>query len=145
MRAWAVLGLAVLAACSNTEGESAGLSHPGCVDTREEAVSNRLQDPLPKDDRQAVIVRYRSGVRAARAVESLGVAVNTRHTLVPAVSARLTPEEIAEADFVLLAVDIKIGGRERFEGKQIVEVGTSTVIASPTKLLSAIEQKLTAA
>ncbi|WP_204487196.1 S8 family serine peptidase [Archangium primigenium] len=95
MRAWAVLGLAVLAACSNTEGESSGLSHPGCVDTREEAVSNRLQDPLPKDDRQAVIVRYRSGVRAARAVESLGVAVNTRHTLVPAVSARLTPEEIA--------------------------------------------------
>jgi len=52
------------------------------------------------------------------------------------------PEDIAAADVVLLAVDIKVGGRERFEGKRVAEVGTSTVIASPTKLLTAIEPKL---
>ncbi|WP_424216158.1 PTS fructose transporter subunit IIB (plasmid) [Streptomyces sp. BI20] len=55
---------------------------------------------------------------------------------------RLERADIEAADFVLLAVDIKIGGRERFEGKRVVEVGTSTVIQSPTKLLRAIETKL---
>lgn len=53
----------------------------------------------------------------------------------------LTRDAIDAADFVLLAVDIKVGGTERFEGKRIVEVGTSTVIQSPTKLLQAIEQR----
>lgn len=57
----------------------------------------------------------------------------------------LTPAAIAAADFVLLAVDIKIGGRERFEGKKVVELGTSKVIHSPTKVLQAIEQKLAGA
>lgn len=54
----------------------------------------------------------------------------------------LSKEDIAAADFVLLAVDIKTSGRDRFEGKRVVEVGTSTAIHSPTKLLQAIEQKL---
>ncbi|MFF0739244.1 PTS fructose transporter subunit IIB [Streptomyces sp. NPDC004111] len=55
---------------------------------------------------------------------------------------RLSGADIAAADFVLLAVDIQIGGRERFGDKRVVEIGTSTVIQSPTKLLRAIEQKL---
>jgi PTS system fructose-specific IIB component len=88
---------------------------------------------------------YIAKEKILNAAKTLGwdAAVETQGTI--GTETPLTPEEIAEADFVLLAVDIKIGGRERFEGKQIVEVGTSTVIASPTKLLSAIEQKLTAA
>ena len=31
---------------------------------------------------------------------------------------KLTPQEIADADFVLLATDQKIVGEERFEGKK---------------------------
>ncbi len=30
----------------------------------------------------------------------------------------LTSEQIKEADLVILAVDVKISGRERFEGKE---------------------------
>lgn len=43
---------------------------------------------------------------------------------------------------MLLATDIKIGGRERFEGKRIVEVGTATAIQSPTKLLTLIGERI---
>lgn len=76
------------------------------------------------------------------AAKSLGwdASVETQGTI--GTETPLTAEDIAAADVVLLAVDIKVGGRERFEGKRVVEVGTSTVIASPTKLLTAIEQKL---
>jgi len=76
------------------------------------------------------------------AAKSLGwdASVETQGTI--GTETPLTKEDIAAADVVLLAVDIKVGGRERFEGKRVVEVGTSTVIASPTKLLTAIEQKL---
>jgi PTS system fructose-specific IIB component len=54
----------------------------------------------------------------------------------------LTPEQIAEADFVLLAIDIKIGGRDRFEGKKVVEVPTNTAIKAPTKLIETIVNQL---
>lgn len=76
------------------------------------------------------------------AAKSLGwdASVETQGTI--GTETPLTAEDIAAADVVLLAVGIKVGGRERFEGKRVVEVGTSTVIASPTKLLTAIEQKL---
>lgn len=54
----------------------------------------------------------------------------------------LTPEDIKKADFVLLAVDIKVGGRERFKGKKVVEVDTNTAIKAPTQLLKKVVDKL---
>jgi len=94
MRVWAVLGLAVLAACSNTDSGISGQSHNGCVDVKEDSVVGHLQKKV-QDERQAVIVRYREGVRSAAAVKNLGVEVKAQYTLIPAVAARLTPQEIA--------------------------------------------------
>lgn len=47
----------------------------------------------------------------------------------------LTQKQIEEADIVILAVDVKIGGRERFDGKRIIQVPTDVAIKSPNKLL----------
>lgn len=47
----------------------------------------------------------------------------------------LTTEKIQEADIVILAADVKIAGRERFEGKRIIQVPTDVAIKSPNKLL----------
>ena len=55
---------------------------------------------------------------------------------------KLTAEQIKEADFVLLVIDIKIGGSERFAGKRVVEVPTNTAIKAPKKLLQTIIDKL---
>ena len=46
----------------------------------------------------------------------------------------LTPEQIKEADLVILAIDVKISGRERFEGKRIIQVPTEIAVKSPNKL-----------
>ena len=55
---------------------------------------------------------------------------------------QLTAEEIKAADVVIIATDIGITGRERFEGKKIVEIPTSLAVKSPLGVLKKIEEKL---
>ena len=47
----------------------------------------------------------------------------------------LNAEQIADADIVILAVDVKVKGQERFEGKKIIRVSTEVAINSPNKLI----------
>lgn len=55
---------------------------------------------------------------------------------------RLTPEEIADADVVLLAVDVKISGEERFKGKPVVRCRTEDVMRNTEGFLKKIETAL---
>lgn len=48
----------------------------------------------------------------------------------------LTYEDIKNADIVILAIDVKISGEERFIGKKIVKVPTEVAIKSPNKLIA---------
>ena len=43
---------------------------------------------------------------------------------------------------VIIAADIKVGGKERFKGKRVVEVPTHIAIKSPKALINKIEQEL---
>lgn len=52
----------------------------------------------------------------------------------------LTEEEIAKADIVLLAVDVKIAGEERFANKKVVKVPTQVAIKSPNKLIAKLHE-----
>lgn len=54
----------------------------------------------------------------------------------------LTPEEIKAADIVIIAADIKIGGKDRFKGKKIVEIPTNIAIKAPKQLYAKIENEL---
>ena len=54
----------------------------------------------------------------------------------------LTEKDICEADVVIIAADIKVGGRERFAGKRIVEVPTHIAIKSPKALITKIQDEL---
>lgn len=57
----------------------------------------------------------------------------------------LTSEEIAAADLVILAIDVKIADRERFEGKKIIQVSTDVAIKSPNKLMEKAKEVIAAA
>ena len=57
----------------------------------------------------------------------------------------LTPEEIAAADLVILAIDVKIADNERFEGKKVVKISTDVAIKSPNKLMEKAKQIVEAA
>ena len=52
----------------------------------------------------------------------------------------LTEQDIAAADVVILAVDVKISGEERFAGKRVVKVSTETAIKSPNKLIAKLHE-----
>ena len=52
----------------------------------------------------------------------------------------LTSENIKNADVVILAVDIQIKGKERFEGKKIIEIPTEVAVHSPNALIKKIEE-----
>ncbi len=54
----------------------------------------------------------------------------------------LTQKDIAEADVVIIAADIKVGGRDRFKGKKVVDVPTHVVIKSPKALINKIQTEL---
>lgn len=54
----------------------------------------------------------------------------------------LTAQQIKDADVVIIAADIKVGGKERFNGKRIVEVPTHIAIKSPKTLINKIEAEL---
>ena len=54
----------------------------------------------------------------------------------------LTSQQIKDADVVIIAADIKVGGKERFQGKRIVEVPTHIAIKSPKALINKIEAEL---
>ncbi|HFC9161122.1 TPA: PTS fructose transporter subunit IIB [Streptococcus agalactiae] len=62
------------------------------------------------------------------------VKIETQGTI--GIENQLTSEEIAAADIVLLAVDVKIAGEEIFEGKKVVKVPTEVAIKSPNKLIA---------
>ena len=54
----------------------------------------------------------------------------------------LTAADISAADVVIIAADIKVGGRDRFKGKRIVEVPTHIAIKSPKALINKIQEEL---
>ena len=54
----------------------------------------------------------------------------------------LTAEEIKTADVVILAIDVAITGMERFKGKKVVKVDTSTLIKNPIAFIQKVEKAI---
>lgn len=54
----------------------------------------------------------------------------------------LPAKDIEAADVVIIAADIKVGGKDRFKGKKIVEVPTHIAIKSPKALINKIQEEL---
>lgn len=55
---------------------------------------------------------------------------------------KLTTEQINKADIVIIAADIKINGKNRFEGKPTIEVPTDLVVHSSKGLIAKAEELL---
>lgn len=85
---------------------------------------------------------YIAKEKLIRAAKALGheVHIETQGTI--GTEDELTPRDIREADIVIIAADIKVGGRERFKGKKVIDVSTEIVIKSPKALLNKIEKDL---
>ncbi|SHJ30137.1 PTS fructose transporter subunit IIB [Propionispora hippei] len=78
-------------------------------------------------------------VKAAQALNHT-IHIETQGTI--GTENELSAKDIAAADVVIIAADIKVGGKERFQGKRLVEVPTHIVIKSPKALLNKIQAEL---
>lgn len=54
----------------------------------------------------------------------------------------LSEEDVKNADVVIIAADINVGGQERFVNKPIVRVPVTVAIKQPEQLFRKIEEKL---
>lgn len=54
----------------------------------------------------------------------------------------LTADDIRKADFVIIAADINVSGKERFAGKKLISIPTHMAIQSPKSLIQKIIEKL---
>lgn len=68
------------------------------------------------------------------------VKIETQGTI--GVENELSAADVAAADVVIIAADIKVGGTERFKGKAVVNVPISAVMKSPKSLIAKIESTL---
>ena len=85
---------------------------------------------------------YMAKQKLEKAAKALGheVHIETQGTI--GTEDELSKEEIKQADVVIIAADIKIGGKERFEGKKVIEIPTNMVIKAPKGLITKIEEEL---
>ena len=87
---------------------------------------------------------YMAREKLMRAAEKLGhtARIETQGTI--GIENELTAQEFADADVVILAVDVKVSGEGRFKGKTVVRVGTAAAIKNPLELLRKIEKAINA-
>ena len=85
---------------------------------------------------------YIAKEKLVKAAEELGhdIHIETQGTI--GTEDELTEQDIKEADIVIIAADIKVGGKDRFKGKKVVEVPTHIVIKSPKALINKIQEEL---
>ena len=85
---------------------------------------------------------YIAKQKLEKAAKALGheVHIETQGTI--GTEDELSKEEIKQADVVIIAADIKIGGKERVEGKKVIEIPTNMVIKAPKGLITKIEEEL---
>ena len=83
-----------------------------------------------------IVHTYIAQEKLESAAKSAGydVKIETQGTI--GIENELSPVDIADADIVILAIDVKIAGEERFAGKKVVKVPTEVAIKSPNKLIA---------
>ncbi|NMC46598.1 MAG: PTS fructose transporter subunit IIB [Chloroflexi bacterium] len=55
---------------------------------------------------------------------------------------RLSEEEIAEADFVIWAIDVGVRERDRFDNKKVFQFGPNEIILDAKNILAGVEEKI---
>lgn len=85
---------------------------------------------------------YIAKEKLEKAAQELGhtVHIETQGTI--GTEDELTAQEIKDADVVVIAADIKVSGKERFQGKKVIEIPTHIAIKSPKALIHKLQEDL---
>ena len=84
---------------------------------------------------------YIANDKLENAAKELGDSIKVETQGSIGVENELTPEEVKDADVILISADIRVN-KERFKGKPVVEIPISTVMKSPKGVINKIHEKL---
>lgn len=84
---------------------------------------------------------YIAKEKLENAAKELGDSIKVETQGSIGVENELTPDEIRDADVILISADIRVN-KERFKRKAVVEIPISTVMKSPKGVISKIHEKL---
>ena len=84
---------------------------------------------------------YKAKEKLEKAAKELGDSIKVETQGSIGVENELTPEEVRDADVILISADIRVN-KERFKGKPVVEIPISTVMKSPKGVINKIHEKL---
>jgi PTS system fructose-specific IIB component len=85
---------------------------------------------------------YMAKNSVVKAAKDLGDKIHMETQGTIGVEDELTPEQIAEADCVLLCIDVKIEGMERFKDKKVLKIGTDLAIKAPKQIIKKMHEQL---
>ena len=78
---------------------------------------------------------YIAQEKLENAAKKAGYAVQIETQGTIGIENELTQQQIDDADIVILAIDVKIAGMERFKDKKVLKVPTEIAVKSPNKLI----------
>lgn len=87
---------------------------------------------------------YMSAEALEKAAKNKGIEIKIETQGSIGIENRITPEDVASADAVILTKDMPIIDEDRFKGKPIVRVGVSDAIKKADQIIAKIEEKLNA-
>ena len=85
---------------------------------------------------------YMAKNSVVKAAKDLGDKIHMETQGTIGVEDELTPEQIVEADCVLLCIDVKIEGMERFKDKKVLKIGTDLAIKAPKQIIKKMHEQL---
>ena len=80
---------------------------------------------------------YIAKEKLENAAKELGDSIKVETQGSIGVENELTPEEVRDADVILISADIRVN-KERFKGKPVVEIPISTVMKSPKGVINKV-------
>jgi PTS system fructose-specific IIB component len=85
---------------------------------------------------------YMAKEAIVKAAEAAGDEIHMETQGTIGVEDELTSEQIAEADCILLCVDVHIEGTSRFKDKKVMKIPTDLAIKAPKQIIAKIHKEL---
>lgn len=84
---------------------------------------------------------YMAAEALRKAAKELGDEIKIEVQGAMGIENRLSEDEIAEADFVIWAVDVGVREKDRFDDKKIIQMGPNEVIRNAKEIIEETKEK----
>lgn len=85
---------------------------------------------------------FMAAANLEKVAKKMGIEIKIETQGIAGIENEITEEDLERADGVIIASDVSISQRERFEGKPVVECGVSEAIKNPEGVLNKLIEEV---